>query len=104
MDSSNLTESHIDNNDISIPVILAEVSPGRYNVIDGNHRIEKAHRAGVNQLPAYMIKPEVHTRFLTSMKAYNAYIDYWNSKIKAGAVRFKEEPLHEEGLHEQGYT
>ena len=31
---SKLNESHIDKTDITVPLILAEISPGRYNVID----------------------------------------------------------------------
>lgn len=76
------TESHIDSTDITVPIILAEISPGKYNVIDGNHRIEKAYRMGVDYIPAYRLKPEHHMLFLTSLKAYHAYIEYWNSKIK----------------------
>ena len=41
---SNLNEDHIDSVDVTSPIILAEISPGRYNVIDGNHRLEKAFR------------------------------------------------------------
>lgn len=29
------------------PVILAEISPDRYNLIDGNHRVEKALGLGL---------------------------------------------------------
>ena len=49
-----LTENHIDKTNITVPIILAEIRPGGYNVIDGNHRLEKA---------------------------YHAYVEYWNSKI-----------------------
>jgi hypothetical protein len=75
-------EDHINTTDITIPIILAEISPGRYNVIDGNHRIEKAYRSNVESILAYKLSPEQHMPFLTSVKAYHAYIDYWNSKIK----------------------
>jgi hypothetical protein len=34
---SSINESHIASVDINQPVIVAEISPGRYNVIDGNH-------------------------------------------------------------------
>jgi hypothetical protein len=81
---SKLTENHIDKTDITAPVILAEISPGRYNVIDGNHRLEKAYRMKVGYISAYRLKPEQHMPFLTSLKAYHTYIEYWNSKIKSG--------------------
>ena len=80
--SSSINESHVDLADISQPVIVAEISPGRNNVIDGNHRMEKARRMGINKVPAYKLSPEHHTKFLTSKKAYVAYIEYWNSKLK----------------------
>lgn len=79
-----LTETHIDKTDITVPVILAEISPGRYNVIDGNHRLEKAYRMKVVYISAYRLKPEQHMPLLTSLNAYHAYIEYWNSKIKGG--------------------
>ena len=79
---SHINESHIDSVDISRPVILAEISPGRYNLIDGNHRIEKARRLGVMYIMAYRLNVEQHIRFLTSKTAYLTYIEYWNSKLK----------------------
>ena len=38
---SSIDESYVNSAEISKPVILAEISPGRYNLIDGNHRMEK---------------------------------------------------------------
>lgn len=76
-----LNESTILKADISVPIILAEISPGGFNVIDGNHRLEKARRVGVSTIPAYRVTAEQHIPFLTSERAYEAYINYWNSKI-----------------------
>lgn len=81
--SLSIDKSHMDSVDISQPVIVAEISPGRYNVIDGNHRMEKARGMGVISMPAYKLGPEHHTKFLTSESAYVAYIEYWNSKLKS---------------------
>ena len=78
---SSINESYVDSVEISKPVILAEISPGRYNLIDGNHRMEKARRMGINNIRAYKLNVEQHMRFLTSKKAYAAYIEYWNSKL-----------------------
>lgn len=78
---SRLNESHLDSVDISKPIILAEISPGRYNVIDGHHRLEKAYRIGRENIWAYKLKAKQHLQFLTSSKAYHAYIEYWNSKV-----------------------
>ncbi len=78
---SSINESHMDSVEISRPVILAEISPGQYNLIDGNHRMEKARRKGIENIQAYKLNAEQHIRFLTSEEAYVAYIDYWNSKL-----------------------
>ena len=67
--------------DLSYALILAEISPDRYNVIDGNHRLAKAHHDGVETLQAYMLSPKQHSLFITEQKAYDAYIDYWNGKL-----------------------
>ena len=79
---STITESHVDTVDISKPVILAEISPGRFNLIDGNHRVEKARRQGVESLPAFRLEAKEHISFLTSKEAYLAFIDYWNGKLR----------------------
>ena len=42
-----LNESHVNAADIRRPVILAEIAPSRYNLIDGHNRVEKAHRMGI---------------------------------------------------------
>jgi len=80
--SSSLNESHLDTVDVSRPVILAEIAPGRYNVIDGNHRVEMARRMGIQTVPAYRVSPEQHMQFLTSQEAYDAYVVYWNDKLR----------------------
>ena len=79
---SSINEFHVDSVEISKPVILAEVSPGRYNLIDGHHRLEKARRMGINSIRAYKLNAEQHIRFLISEKAFVAYVGYWNSKLK----------------------
>jgi hypothetical protein len=78
---SSINELHMDAVEITHPVILAEISPGRYNLIDGNHRMEKARRMGIDTILAYKLNVEQHMGFLTSKKAYVAYIEYWNSKL-----------------------
>lgn len=78
---SSVDENHVDNVDVSRPVILAEICPGRFNLIDGNHRMEKARRLGLKLLPAIRVGPDVHVNFLTSVKAYRAYVEHWNGKV-----------------------
>ncbi len=79
--SSNLNESTIKTANLSAPIFLAEISPGMFNVIDGNHRIEKACRACIDKIPAYRVLAKQHLAFLTTVKGYKAYIEYWNSKV-----------------------
>lgn len=83
-DFSRIDESHVEKVDPSVPIILAEISPGRFNIIDGNHRVEKARRLGITSLQAFRLTPDKHIQFLTSKKAYLAFIDYWNGKIQDG--------------------
>ena len=79
--SSDLDEATIQKADLSSPIVLAEISPGRFNVIDGNHRLERARRDGCESIPAYRLLPSAHSRFLTSTRAYEEYVAYWNSKL-----------------------
>ena len=78
-----LDESTIENADISKPIILAEIRPGGFNVIDGNHRLEKAYRLGRKQIGAYRFYARQHIGFLTTEKGYVAYVQYWNEKLKS---------------------
>ena len=45
-DDSHLDPDAIAAADLSRPILLAEVSPGLYNVIDGNHRLAKGAARG----------------------------------------------------------
>ena len=76
-----LDEAFIPKANLSNPIILGEISPNRFNVIDGNHRLEKAYREGVSKISAYRISPKDHLQFLTSETGYRAYVGYWNEKL-----------------------
>lgn len=78
---SRINEEHIDSVDIRKPVILAEIAPSRYNLIDGNHRVEKARRTGIETLPCYKLTVDQHLPFLIEKKSYESYVECWNSKI-----------------------
>lgn len=78
---ANLNELTIANADLSRPVILAEIAPGQYNLIDGHHRAARARREGIESIPAYRISCPEHVAFLTSTRAYVTYVEYWNSKV-----------------------
>ncbi|MBI4369192.1 MAG: hypothetical protein HY547_03065 [Elusimicrobia bacterium] len=76
-----LDEKTIQGADVSIPIVLVEISPGYFNVIDGNHRVEKAGREGLKTIAAWRVRAEQHLVFLTSVRAYEAYVNYWNVKL-----------------------
>ncbi len=79
---SSINESHVESVDVSKPVILAEIRPGQYNLIDGHHRMEKARRMGITNIRAYKLHVRQHIRFLISEESYTAYVEYWNDKLK----------------------
>lgn len=79
--ANNLNELTIKAANLSEPIILAEISPGRFNVIDGHHRLEKAYRNDVSKISAYRVYANQHLAFLTSVRAYSAYLEYWNLKV-----------------------
>ncbi len=73
---SSLNEDHLDKVDPTKPIILAEIAPNHYNVIDGHHRLEKARRTGIETVQAYVLDAEQHIPFMVSRKGYEAYVGY----------------------------
>lgn len=80
---ANLDEEAILAADLSRPILLAEIAPDRYNLIDGHHRVARARRGGVHCLPARRLQCPEHVAFLTSVRAYETYVGYWNDKVDA---------------------
>jgi hypothetical protein len=76
-----LNEETVQNANLTNPIVIAEISPGRFNVIDGNHRLEKARRDGVDTIPVYRVAAEQHVPFMKTVNGYQAYIEYWNIKV-----------------------
>lgn len=76
-----LNEAAIQAADLSRPILLVEIAPDRYNVIDGHHRVAKARREDVPRIPAYRVPCPEHVPFLTSIRAYESYVEYWNGKL-----------------------
>jgi hypothetical protein len=81
--SNTLDENAIEAADLSRPILLAEIAPDRYNLIDGHHRMARARRGRVHSIPAYRLRCPAHVAFLTSIRAYQAYVGYWNDKVDA---------------------
>ena len=80
-------EATVSTADLERPILLAEISPGRFSLIDGNHRMARARREGVVSLPARRIRCPDHLPFLTSVSAYESYVAYWNGKVNELAPR-----------------
>ena len=78
--SERLDPTAVASADTGDPIILAEIAPDSYNLIDGHHRLEAARRRRQDRILAYRIPCRDHLPFLTSLDAYHRYIDYWNSK------------------------
>jgi hypothetical protein len=85
--SRHLDEETIRAADLSRPILLAEIAPGCFNVIDGHHRVARARKEAVSDLPARTIHSPHHVPFLTSIEAYEKYVEYWNSKLKDAGKR-----------------
>jgi len=79
---SSIDKKHLESVSLDMPVIIAEIAPQRYNLIDGLHRMEKARRAGVETLLCHTLNVTQHVNFLTTREAYNDYVKYWNGKCK----------------------
>jgi len=76
-----LEQSHVDSVDHSRPVVLAEIAPGIYNLIDGHHRMDKARRLGIDRMQAYKLKAHQHIAFLTSSVSHKLCVVFWQFDI-----------------------
>ncbi|QOY37173.1 hypothetical protein AWH56_005915 [Anaerobacillus isosaccharinicus] len=76
-----VNEDHLPTVDISKPVIQAEIRSNMFEVIDGNHRMEKAYREGVPFIDSYKLYGEQLLPFFIDVRGYNAFVEYWNSKL-----------------------
>lgn len=73
--------AHRDLEALRRPVLLAEIAPGSFNLFDGHDRLEKARRHAIVTLWAHRLTAAQHLRFLTSTRAYLAFVAYWNGKV-----------------------
>lgn len=80
--STFLDEKYLESLQNREPIIMAEIAPGQYNLLDGHHRVERAKRDNVDYLYAYKFSVKQHTQFLTDAKSYFIYVTYWNGKLK----------------------
>ena len=90
--SSHLHEETVLSADLSRPILLAEIAPGRFNVIDGNHRLARAKRDSVQMVPGRRVRCPDHVPFLISGWAYEKYVEYWNSKLEELSPKAPRKP------------
>ncbi|AHF08456.1 hypothetical protein [Desulfitobacterium metallireducens] len=76
-----VNEDHLPSADITKPVIQAEIRPGIFQIIDGNHRVEKAYRDKVDYIKSYKLKGEQLIAYFIDVRGCKAFIEYWNSKL-----------------------
>ena len=77
-----INEEHLPTVDITKPIIQAQIRPDTYEVIDGNHRLEKAFRDGLEYIDSYKLCAEQLLPYFKEVRGYKAYVEYWNQKIK----------------------
>jgi hypothetical protein len=103
-EATGLADAAIDAADLSRPILLAEIAPDRYNVVDGNHRVAKARREGLRCIPAHRLQCPEHVAFLTSTRAYETYVEYWNSKLDGGSSRSRGRGQLGQTSHARDYS
>ncbi len=75
-------EQHMEQVNVLSPVILAELYPGEYVVIDGQHRLSKASRMERERILAYKVPAAIHAHFMTTLEAHEAFVHYHNHHEK----------------------
>jgi hypothetical protein len=79
--NSRVDEKHLPTVNIDSMIIQAEIRPGIFSIIDGNHRIEKAFRLGKSSINSYKIMGEQLIPYFITENGYQVFVEYWNSKL-----------------------
>lgn len=80
--SYRLDEEHLQIVDTKKPIIQAEIRIGRFEIIDGSHRFEKAIRDGKKTINSYKLYGEELVPYFYDRKGYECFVKYWNSKLE----------------------
>jgi len=80
--SSRLDMEHLQSVNSKKPIIQAEIRIGRFEIIDGNHRFQKAYRDGKKTINSYKIYGEALVPYFYDQKGYESFVKYWNSKLE----------------------
>lgn len=76
-----VNKEHLLTVDVTKPVIQAEIRPGIYEIIDGNHRMERAYRQKIEFIDSYKLRGEQLLPYFVDICGYKAFVEYWNSKL-----------------------
>lgn len=76
-----INKEHLLSVNLNTPVIQAELRIDKYEIIDGNHRMQKAFDEGRTYINSYKITGEQLADYLISKEQYESYIRYWNEKL-----------------------
>jgi hypothetical protein len=76
-----INEEYLPTVDVTKTIIQAEIRPRMFQIIDGNHRIEKAFREGIPHIRSYKLRGEQLKPYFFKIEGYEAFVDYWNSKL-----------------------
>ncbi|MBU9673917.1 ParB N-terminal domain-containing protein [Planococcus sp. CP5-4] len=82
LDSDSLDEAWIPQADLTKPLLVVRMRPEVFKLIDGNHRVAKARRLGITELPSYYLTEQQHRQFFTRQQSDTMYVDYWNEKVE----------------------
>jgi hypothetical protein len=77
----NLNENHLPSVNTRKPIIQAEIKPNHFEIIDGNHRFEKAFRDGKKSINSYKLYVKDLLPYFYDKQGYEAFVKYWNSKL-----------------------
>jgi len=79
--TDSLDENHLKIANTRKPIIQAEIRIGKFEIIDGNHRFEKAFRDGKKTINSYKIYGEELVSYFYEKQGYECFVKYWNSKL-----------------------
>jgi len=96
VDVSYLNKATVDTADVFKPVLLAEISPGRYNLIDGQHRVARARRENLVQIAAYRVSCPDHVAFLPRRMRTTSATGTPNSQTERQGMKSQVPEFHAE--------
>lgn len=67
--------------DISQPLIVVQLTENTYKLIDGNHRLQKALKMGIEKINAYCLSFEEHRNYIVDYneETYRIVVEHWKA-------------------------